>query len=110
MDPIREQIELMTRRHFFGRTTGLGLGSVALASLLAETGLAGGVADQVKPGVGNAVGGLPGPAPLRPQGQAGHLPAHERRPVADGPAGLQAQDGRSCSTRTCPTRSARASG
>ena len=42
MDPIREQIELMTRRHFFGRTCGLGLGSAALASLLAETGLAGG--------------------------------------------------------------------
>ena len=42
MDPIREQIEMMTRRHFFGRTTGMGLGSVALASLLAETGHAGG--------------------------------------------------------------------
>ena len=35
MDPIREQIELMTRRHFFGRT-GLGLGTAALSTLLAE--------------------------------------------------------------------------
>ena len=35
MDPIREQIERMTRRHFFGRT-GLGLGTAALSTLLAE--------------------------------------------------------------------------
>ncbi len=35
-----------------------------------------------------------GLAALRPEGQAGHLPAHERRPVADGPVRLQAQDGR----------------
>lgn len=60
MDPIREQIEMMTRRHFFGRTTGIGLGSVALASLLAEAGHAGRTADQVKPGAGVTTGGLPG--------------------------------------------------
>ena len=36
MDPIREQIDVMTRRHFFGRT-GVGLGTAALASLLAES-------------------------------------------------------------------------
>ncbi len=35
MNPIREQIDMMTRRHFFGRT-GLSLGSAALSSLLAE--------------------------------------------------------------------------
>ena len=35
MDPIREHIERMTRRHFFGRT-GLGLGTAALSTLLAE--------------------------------------------------------------------------
>ena len=35
MDPIREQIDVMTRRHFFGRT-GVSLGSAALASLLAD--------------------------------------------------------------------------
>jgi hypothetical protein len=35
MGPIREQIEWMTRRHFFGRT-GLGLGTAALTTLLAE--------------------------------------------------------------------------
>jgi hypothetical protein len=35
MGPIREQIEWMTRRHFFGRA-GLSLGSAALATLLAE--------------------------------------------------------------------------
>src|SRR5690348_17044224 len=60
MDPIREQIELMTRRHFFGRTAGIGLGSVALASLLGEAGRAGGIADQVKPGAAAGAGGLPG--------------------------------------------------
>ena len=32
MDPIREHIERMTRRHFFGRT-GLGLGTAALSTL-----------------------------------------------------------------------------
>ena len=36
MDPIREQIERMTRRHFFGRA-GLGLGTAALSTLLAES-------------------------------------------------------------------------
>jgi len=35
MDPIREQIEQMTRRHFFSRT-GMGLGTAALATLLAD--------------------------------------------------------------------------
>jgi len=60
MDPIREQIDLMTRRHFFGRTTGIGLGSVALASLLAETGLALGIADLAKPRAGAATGYLAG--------------------------------------------------
>lgn len=35
MDPIRERIELLTRRHFFGRT-GVSLGSAALASLLSS--------------------------------------------------------------------------
>src|SRR5262245_57989791 len=60
MNPIHDQIEIMTRRHFFGRSRGIGLGTVALASLLAETGLAGGLADQVKPDAGKPMGGLPG--------------------------------------------------
>ncbi len=67
MDPIREQIELMTRQHFFGRTTGIGLGSVALASLLAEAGRAGGIADQVKPATEVTTGGLPGLPHLLPK-------------------------------------------
>ena len=33
MDPIRERIELMTRRHFFGRTGALSIGAAALAAL-----------------------------------------------------------------------------
>jgi Protein of unknown function (DUF1501) len=59
MDPIREQIELITRRHFFGRA-GLGLGTAALATLTAEharseTTPAGGLT----PGA-SITGGLPG--------------------------------------------------
>src|SRR5262245_7357553 len=60
MDPIREQIELMTRRHFFGQTTGIGLGSVALAGLLAENGQVAGAADQVNPNPAMTSVGLPG--------------------------------------------------
>lgn len=61
MDPIRERIEMMTRRHFFGRGASLSLGSMALAGLLADQGRAGGVADQVKPKpAGTAVGGIAG--------------------------------------------------
>ena len=37
MNPIREQIDLITRRHFFGRT-GISLGSAALATLLPQGG------------------------------------------------------------------------
>ncbi len=36
MDPIREHIDQVTRRHFFGRA-GLGLGTAALSTLLAES-------------------------------------------------------------------------
>ena len=62
MDPLREQLEMITRRHFFGSASGIGFGSMALASLLAETGKARGIADQVKPrpAAGPAIGGLPG--------------------------------------------------
>ena len=48
--------------------------------------------------------------PLPRQVQERHLPAHGRRPGPDGPLRLQAEDGRSTSTRTCPNRSAWASG
>ena len=60
MNPLHEQIDMMTRRHFFGRATGIGLGSAALASLLSEAGLAGGIADQLKPKVPMPSGGLAG--------------------------------------------------
>ncbi len=55
MDPIREKIEWMTRRHFFGRT-GLGLGTAALATLLAENARSG----TAPPKSGTVTGGLPG--------------------------------------------------
>jgi hypothetical protein len=59
MGPIHEQIEWMTRRHFFGRA-GLGLGTAALSTLLAENARA-----EATPTGGSSVsaaltGGLPG--------------------------------------------------
>jgi len=64
MDPIQEQIERMTRRHFFGRT-GLSLGTAALASLsgrdmasaFAAAPSTSGASERPK---GTAIGGLPG--------------------------------------------------
>ena len=94
MDPIREQIDVMTRRHFFGRT-GVSLGTAALAGLLAED-----RAERTSPTRPTGPPGAHGdrrparPAAFPAQGQAGDLPVHERRPVADGPVRLQAQDGR----------------
>ncbi len=63
MDPIREQLQQMTRRHFFGRT-GLSLGSAALAGLMAEN-LRGGEAGFTPTPTGGlspsgVTGGLPG--------------------------------------------------
>ena len=45
MDPIREQMQLMTRRHFF-RAGAMGLGTAALATLMTQD--------------APAAGGLPG--------------------------------------------------
>ncbi len=61
MDPIREQIDVMTRRHFFGRA-GVSLGTAALAGLMAEgSGRAlAGEADRTGPGGAAASNGLPG--------------------------------------------------
>ena len=48
------------------------------------------------------------PAPLRPQGQADHLPVHGRRAVAPGDARLQARRWPRCTASRCPSRSPRA--
>jgi len=53
MNPFLESQWLLNRRHFFGRSAA-GIGTVALASLLADDGMA-----ATKPG-GSASGGLPG--------------------------------------------------
>src|SRR5271168_1187657 len=71
MDPIREQIERMTRRHFFG-STGLGLGTAALSTLLAEN-----ARSEPAPAGGSTApttltGGLPG---------LPHFPAKARRAI-----------------------------
>ena len=94
MNPIREQIEHDDPPALLRRATGIGLGSAALASLLSEAGLAGANRRPAQAQVPMPTGGLAGSASLRPQGEAGDLPVHERRPVADGPVRLQAQDGR----------------
>ena len=81
MNPIREQIELLTRRHFFGRT-GLCLGTAApveLCSLEQRIERRGRRRRFTSRDRRSA-----GPAAFPAQGQAGDLPPHERRPVADG--------------------------
>ncbi len=83
MDPIREQIEQMTRRHFFGRT-GLGLGTAALSTLLAEARAERDDAHRRPDAERHADRRPARSAPFSPQGQAGDLSVHERRPVADG--------------------------
>ena len=45
----------------------------------------------------------PGLPHFAAEGEGAHLPAHERRAVADRPVGLQAEAARATSTRTCPT-------
>ena len=90
---IPEQIAQMTRRHFFGRT-GLSLGTAAFASLLAETTSSGERHAEWRHD--SSCQNRRGPARFAPfpsQGEAGDLPAHERRPVADGPVRLQARNG-----------------
>jgi hypothetical protein len=59
MDPIREQLERMTRRHFFGRT-GLGLGTAALSTLLAESARGETTPTGGSPAGATFTGGLPG--------------------------------------------------
>jgi hypothetical protein len=58
MDPIREQLEIMTRRHFFGRA-GLGLGTAALSTLLAENARSETTPTGGSPASGTLTGGLP---------------------------------------------------
>jgi Protein of unknown function (DUF1501) len=59
MDPIRQRLELMTRRHFFGRT-GLGLGTAALTTLLAENARCATTPTGGSPASATLTGGLPG--------------------------------------------------
>ncbi|WP_337175858.1 DUF1501 domain-containing protein [Paludisphaera sp.] len=59
MDPIREHVQVETRRSFFGRAGVMSLGAVALAELLAREGLAfPGASPSGAPS--GATGGLPG--------------------------------------------------
>ena len=83
MDPIREHIEQLTRRHFFGRT-GLGLGTAALSTLLARSRAERHGADGRSDAEHHVDRRPARSAPFSAQGQAGDLSVHERRPVADG--------------------------
>ena len=83
MDPIRDQIERMTRRHFFGQA-GLGLGTAALTTLMAENGTQRDDSYR-QPGPERVGHRRPArSAAFSPEGQASDLPVHERRPVANG--------------------------
>ena len=73
MDPIREQIELMTRRHFFGRT-GLSLGSAALAACWPRHAPRRDADADRRLDLGRHGRRPARPAPFPPEGQAGHLP------------------------------------
>src|SRR4051812_49085733 len=55
MNPIQEQIDLMTRRHFFG-LSGLSLGTAALSTLLGRNARS----DELPSGGATTTGGLPG--------------------------------------------------
>ena len=59
MNPIREQFDMMTRRHFFSRT-GLGLGTAALSTLLAESARGETTPTGGSPASATLTGGLPG--------------------------------------------------
>jgi hypothetical protein len=71
MDPIRQHIERLTRRHFFGRT-GLSLGAAALSTLLAEHARS----DATPVGRSSAAGTLTGGLPGLP-----HFPPKARRAI-----------------------------
>ncbi|WP_165072650.1 DUF1501 domain-containing protein [Paludisphaera rhizosphaerae] len=59
MDPIRERVNLETRRSFFGRAGVMSLGAAALADLMAREGIAFG-GDPAAPKLPVDTGGLPG--------------------------------------------------
>ncbi|HEX3450031.1 MAG TPA: DUF1501 domain-containing protein [Isosphaeraceae bacterium] len=59
MDPIRERIEGLTRRHFFGRA-GLSLGTAALSTLLAEAARCDTTPTGGSTSAASLTGGLPG--------------------------------------------------
>ena len=79
MHPFDDYVRTETRRHFLGRGAN-GLGLAALASLMGRA------ASGQEPGCDRP--------PLRPHGQARHLPAHGRRSLANGHVRLQARDER----------------
>ena len=95
MNLPREHQLLLTRRQLFGRTA-TGIGTAALASLLNPAMFSTPVVSAAESRPRRAAGaGLLGThgalrAPLRPEGQARHLPRHVRRPVAHRPVRLQA--------------------
>jgi hypothetical protein len=59
MDPIRERIERLTRRHFFGRA-GLSLGTAALSTLMAEAAWSDTTTTGGSTSAASLTGGLPG--------------------------------------------------
>ena len=100
-----DYIRYETRRQFFSRGKNV-LGWSALASLLGEA-----MTDKLM-AVGNPAATAHKPLfpHFAPAGETGHLSAHGRRAVADGPVRLQAGHEATGTTRICPTACAAASG
>ena len=84
--PDIEHLQHLTRRHFFRRARS-GLGAIALASLLAKD------APARRRRASRRQPARPAAAALRRQGQARHLPAHDRLAAAPRPVRLQAGAG-----------------
>ena len=103
MNPIQQYASALTRRHFFGQGA-FGLGAAALASLLPSSILTPGVAPATV-----AAGGLPGLPHFAPKAKRViylFMTAARRRSTCS----TTSRRWPTCSTRTCPSRSARASG
>ena len=79
MDPIKEYLQLETRRQFFGKCA-TGLGGAALASLLPSS-----IVHALEQQVGTRVGGLPETTALCAEGETGYLSIYVRRALANGP-------------------------
>jgi len=101
MDPQDERALLMTRRHFFSRTS-TGIGAAVLATLLDEN-LRGDEAGA------SQTGGLPGLPHFPPRPSVSSICFKAARPRSWN-SSITSRGLKNCVAANCPTRSARGSG